>query len=290
MRLPLAVLCALLVPAAEAAAPSAEAVKLAGEQKIFSAQGAAAALHMAPGTLGDSESLPAVNDASRSKGGLFEAPRLSPLRGAAGPGAEVGRLSLASQLDRHRDLLTRQLGTSNWNLSVAGDAGFKTFYITFQQGPKLIIKPLGDLNRLRSREGVDIEIEPGLVYNFHVRVGFPDVIRDSALEITPVSNERWRDHEILLGEVLDAVKARSYVFRSQGVEYWVLYGTDVDSATNALAESRSLLFFNYARMNSKGWPLAESSLPVGQATGVSFGDQKVVLERTAGGELVIRSR
>ena len=65
-------------------------------------------------------------------------------------GAELGRMQLGAQLDRHRDLLNRQLGSSAWDISVAGDAAFNTYFVTFRQGAKLVIAPMGDINRLRN--------------------------------------------------------------------------------------------------------------------------------------------
>lgn len=286
MRLSLAVLCALLVPAAEAAAPSVEAVKLAAEQKILAAPASAAALRLEPGTLGAPRTSGLAAEASRSDEGLMEAPQLSPLSAYPRTTAEVGRVNLANLLDRHRDLVNRQLGASKWDISVAGDAGFKNFFLTFQQRGKFIIRPLGDLNRLRDRDGVDIEIEPGLTYNFHATPKIWD-LRGSTVELYPAGNTQGPEHEVTLGEVLDAVKARSYVFKANGVEYWALHGTDVDPATNALAQTRSFLFFNWAGMSSKAWPIAESALPLGQPTAVKFGNSRVILTRTAGGELVV---
>jgi hypothetical protein len=69
----------------------------------------------------------------------------------------------------------------------------------------------------------------------------------------------------------------------------VLHGTDVDPATNKLVDSRSLLFIHEAGMSTKAWPVAESALPAGQPTTVSFGDNQYVLTRSADGRLTIAS-
>ncbi|OGR84520.1 MAG: hypothetical protein A3J74_01595 [Elusimicrobia bacterium RIFCSPHIGHO2_02_FULL_57_9] len=204
-------------------------------------------------------------------------------------GPIVGRIKLAAQLDRHRDLINRVLGNSAWNISVAGDPGFKNIFFTFQQGEKLVVRPVGDPKRLRSAQGVDVEIEPGLTYNFKVKITIWDPIRGSKVLITPAKGTKGpRYDDLKTGALLDAAKARSYVFNSNGIEYWTLYGTDVDPATNSLKDSRSFLFLHENGMNTQAWQLAESTLPVDQPVVVAFGDANFVLTRTAAGELLIQ--
>lgn len=218
---------------------------------------------------------------------LLQDPKAAPIEETRVRGEIVGRFKLAAQLDRHRDLLTKPLGPKTWNISAAGDAGLKNYYLTFQLAGRLEIRPLGDLNRLRGK-GIDVEIEPGVVYNFKVSVNIFNPARGSTLNITPVGATRGPRHDVKTGIILDAVKARSYVFNADGVEYWALYGTDVDPATGKLADTRTFLFVHEAGLSSKAWTLAEAQLPVGQSVQVDFGGNKYVLTRTVEGELLIR--
>lgn len=215
----------------------------------------------------------------------IEDPHLKPLLvNHAGP--IVGRINLAAQLQRHHDLLTRPLGGATWNISAAGDAAFKTYFLAFEQGARLVNAPLGDLNRLRG-DGIDVTVEPGVVYNFKVSINIFNPVRGSTLEIHPSKGTRGPSHDVKTGVVIDAVKARSTVFSSDDVEYWALYGIDVDPATNQRTATKSYLFIHMDGLSSKAWPVSESTLPIGQAASVTFGDNQYVLERTAT-ELLVR--
>lgn len=278
MKLFLVSLAALIIPSAHAS-PSLEDLKVLGENRFLSVPHHGILRTAAPQKAGASQ--------ESSEEPFLQNPQPQPLPPSQQLGAVVGRAKLAQQLDRHRDLLTRQLGRSVWDIGVAGDAAFKTYYATFRQGSRLVLAPLGDLNRLRG-DGIDVTIEPGVVYNLHVTINIFNPVRGSTLEITPARGTVGPEHEVKTGVLLDSIKAHSFVFSSQGVEYWMLYGTDVDPKTNQLAGTRSLLFMNEAGMNSKAWPLAEDSLKVGEPTAVSFGDKRLVLTRSAEGELLIQ--
>jgi hypothetical protein len=218
---------------------------------------------------------------------ILQDPAATLLAPARIAGGVVASVRLAGQLDRHRDLLTRQLGPTTWNISVAGDPAFKTWFLTFSNGSRLVIAPLGDLNRLRG-DGIDVTVEPGVVYNFHVSINIFNPVRGSTLEIHAANGTSGPDHDINTGDLLDAIKAKSFVFNADGNEYWMLYGTDVDPATNTLGKTRSFAFIHEAGMSTKAWPMAESSLPEASPVGVTFGDKRLVLLRTADGALQIQ--
>lgn len=201
-------------------------------------------------------------------------------------GKEAGRVSLPAQLDRHQDLLTRQLGAAARLISVAGDAGFKNYFLTFIWGQTLAISPLGELGRLRG-DGIDVRVDAQTVTNFKVSINIFSPVRGSTLKLTAVQGTKGPNHEIKTGVVLDAVKARSYVFKAKGVEYWLLHGTDVDPATNTRTATRSLLFINEAGTSSKAWPLSESELPVDADIAVTLKD-RLILRRSADGTLTIK--
>lgn len=216
---------------------------------------------------------------------ILEDPNLQPrdFTGVAGP--KVGQVKLADLLDRHRNLLTRPLGGQPWDISLAGDSTFDKKFFTFAQPAKLVIAPMGD-----PRDGVDVTIAPGVVYNFRIAIDYFNPIRGSTLHVKPVQGTNGPAHEIKTGALLDAIKSKAYVFRANNKEYWLLHGTDVDPATNTLATTKSLLFFHLDGTNSKGWPVAESSLKDGQGVSVSLGGTNLVLLRTAEGELLIHTQ
>lgn len=184
------------------------------------------------------------------------------------PGLLVSRMGLAAQLDRHHYIVRLQYGSSLWDVGVAGDAAFKSYYLTFKQGDELRIAPLGDIKRLRN--GVDIEIKPGLVYNFKLSLALIDPLRRSTLVMKPAKGTRGPSHNLKLGDVIDAVKRQSFIFSADGSEYWGFYGTDVDRNTGVLTDTRSFLFIHYNGLDSKAWPLNESALPVGQSVHVEM--------------------
>lgn len=263
----LAVLCAILMPGRSLAALSPEAAKISGND-LFQMRTAASLME----TSWPTES-------------LLEDPRLQPrdFTGIAGP--KVGQVKLADLLDRHRNLVTRPLGGQPWDISLAGDSTFDKKFFTFAQPDKLVIAPMGD-----PREGVDVTIAPGVVYNFRIVIEYFNPIRGSTLHIKPVQGTQGASHEIKTGVLLDAIKSKSYVFRANNKEYWLLHGTDVDPATNTLATTKSLLFFHLNGTSSKGWPIAESSLKDGQGVAVNLGGTNLVLLRTPEGELLIHTQ
>lgn len=227
---------------------------------------------------------------SPDAGPVLQDPKLDPMQPAEAPRVRVADMDLVVQLDRHRDLLKKQLGPSNWDIGVAGDPGFKSYFLTFRQGQRLVIAPLGDdLNRLRG-DGINATVEPGVVYNFKVSINIFNPVRGSTLNISPVNGTRGPKHSLKTGELLDSVKAHSTVFSSDGIEYWGLHGTDVDPATNTLAKTRSFLFIHMDGMNSKAWPLAQDSLPLDTPAGVDFGGNKFSLTRTVSALLIRKSR
>lgn len=201
-------------------------------------------------------------------------------------GREAGRLSLPAQLDKHQDLLSRQLGALARLISVAGDGGFKNYFLTFIWGDALAIAPLGELGRLRG-SGIDVRVDGSTVYNFKVSINIFNPVRGSTMKMTAVQGTKGPNHDVKTGVILDAVKARSYVFKAKGVEYWLLHGTDVDPATNRRAATRSLLFINEAGTSSKAWPLAETELPVDVDVAVTLKD-RLILRRGADGTLTIK--
>ena len=187
---------------------------------------------------------------------------LSPLSPFSPAGRPLARMRLAAQLDRQQALVRLRLGGADWDLGVAGDAAFKKYYLTFTRAGLLRVAPLGDLNRLRG-SGIEVQIEPGLVYRFRLSISWLNPVRGSTLEITPARGTRGPSHELNTGELVDAVKARSFVFSVDGDEYWTFYGTDVDGSTGLPGATCSLLFIHFDGLSTRAWPLAESALPLG---------------------------
>lgn len=210
---------------------------------------------------------------------FFLEPKATPLTGGSLVGDLLGHFRLADQLDRHRSLSHLKLGARAWDVSVAGDAGFARYYLTLRDGAELRVAPLGDINRLRG-EGVDIQVEDGVVYNFHLSINIFNPVRGSTFEIRPVRGTRGQSYAIKTGALLDAVRDHSFVFSAGGAEYWTLYGTDVDPATGGLAATRSFLFVHMDGLKSNAWPMAEAALPAGQPRRVTFRSD-LVLARSA---------
>ena len=202
-------------------------------------------------------------------------------------GREVVRVNLEQQLDRNLHLMNRQFGARAWDVGSVGDLASKNYFFTFTSGADVKIAPVGDVNRLRGK-GIDVRVDAATVYNFRLQATLP--IRSSRLIMTPINGTQGPSHNMKIGEVLDAVKAKSVVFKADRVEYWLQYGRDVQADGSAFKDTRSFLFIHEAGLNSKAWPLAESSLPVGQATEVDLDGTTLVLIRTAAGELIVASR
>ncbi len=276
-----AVLTLLLAPGARAA--TLETLKLRSNEAFLGAHASPTALGLTPIKL-TLERL--VERPPELKEPVLLDPKPRPVKINAIK-AEVGRMNLPKFLDSHRDMFTLRLGANDWDVSVAGDAGFQKYYLTFARGDTLLIRALGDLNRLRGR-GIDVRIDDKTAYNFKVAINIFNPVRGSTMKITPIQGTRGPRHRIKTGKILDRVREKSYVFKASGKEYWGLYGTDVDPVTETLGDTRSFLFINEAGMSTKAWPLAETKLPIDQPTAVDFEGTKLVLVRTAG-ELIINS-
>lgn len=213
-------------------------------------------------------------------------PHLEAFPQALGP--LLGVMPLTERLDSHRDLLPLRLGAADWNVSIAADSKFDAQYLSFQRGDVLVLRRLKDLNELRG-EGVVVKIDDKTTYRFKVSINIFSPVRGSTLHITPEAGTQGPKHAIKTGAVLDAVKRESFVFKAEGKEYWALFGTDVDPATDTLATTHSLLFINEAGLSSKAWPVAETALPEGAPTAVSLENTKLVMVRGADGRLAIHS-
>ena len=274
----LALFAALAAPA-QILARGLEAVRLGGEEQWRLLEASLKAI-------GPLRTALHQRDQSPPRRPLLQDPRLKPLDPAEAPGRTIGSVRLPDLLDRHRTLIARQLGSLAWGISMAGDAAFKNTFLTFAREAALVIAPVGDLNRLRG-DGVTVTIAPGVTYNLRVSINILDPVRGSTLKITAVNKTNGPSHEIKTGVILAALKAKSYVFKSKGKEYWLLHGTDVDPATNTLAGTRSLLFIHEEGLSSKAWPLAESSLGAGQPVSVALDDTRLVLVRDDQGGLSI---
>ena len=152
-----------------------------------------------------------------------------------------------------------------------------------------MIKRIDDLNRLRGH-GVVVDADAQTHYRVKVTINIFSPVRGSTVNLDPVNGTRGPAHKIKTGEVLDQVKGHSFVFRADGKEFWLLYGTDVDPKTDQLAATRSLVFVHEAGLDSKAWPVAEAQLAPGAAISVDLGGTVLVLVRTVDGTLRIHDR
>jgi hypothetical protein len=226
--------------------------------------------------------------AGRRREPVLQAPLVpAPVRPALAPGKEVGRADLAALFTANRRLMNKVFGARALDLGGMTDAAFSKYYLTFTDAKGTILAPLGDLNRLRGN-GIDLRIDAATVYNFKVSVNIFSPARGSKLKMTPVQGTRGPSHEVKTGAVLDAVKARSFIFRAGGTEFWLLYDRDVLPDGSGLADTRSFLFIKEDGLSSKAWPLAESALAIDAPATVNLGGTKVSLTRTADAKLVVR--
>jgi hypothetical protein len=203
------------------------------------------------------------------------------------PGAVVGQVTLSALMSANRRLVTRQFGGRTLELGIVSDAAFSQKYLTFSDAKTTSLAHLGDMNRLRGA-GVDARIDASTVYNFKAVINIFSPVRGSTLKMTPAQGTRGPAHEMKTGALLDAIRAKSFVFKAKGVELWLSYDADVLPDGSGFAGTRSFLFTKEDGLSSKAWPLAEAKLPLGSSAAVDLGGLKLTLTRTASGELVIR--
>jgi hypothetical protein len=205
------------------------------------------------------------------------------------PMPSLGNVNLTEQFDRNLHVLNKVLGSRSYEIGLTADAGAKTRFFTFTSAAGTVLGKIGSLDDLRGK-GVDVRIDANTSYNFRVEVGdiFDDPIHKSIVHITPIAGTNGPTHEFTTGVLLDAVKAKSSLFSIDGEPYWVFYGRDAKTDGSGFANTRSFLFTHEAGMSTKAWPVAESALPLNQATTVALGDVNVSMTRTAT-ELIINS-
>lgn len=212
---------------------------------------------------------------------------LKPMRPSRAPGPVVGTAVLSKLKSANRRVTTRQFGARTLDLGIASDASFKNKYFTFTDAKATTLAPLGDMNRLRG-DGVDARVDARTVYNFKVSVNIFSPVRGSTLKMTPVQGTAGPKHEMKTGALLDAIKAKSFVFKAKGVELLLSYDADVLPDGSGFAGTNSFLFTKEDGLSSKAWPLNESKLPLDTSAAVDLGGIKLTLTRTSAGTLVIR--
>lgn len=210
-----------------------------------------------------------------------------PMSPSRAPGGVVGKAVLSQLKSANRRVTARQFGARALDLGIASDASFKNKYFTFTDAKATTLAPLGDMNRLRGK-GVDARVDAKTVYNFKVVVNIFSPVRGSTLKMTPVQGTAGPKHEMKTGALLDAIKARSFVFKAKGVELLLSYDSDVLPDGSGFAGTHSFLFTKEDGLSSKAWPLAESRLPLDTPAIVDLGGIKLALTRTTAGELIIR--
>lgn len=202
-------------------------------------------------------------------------------------GVIVGKIALPVLISANRHILTRQFGARTLDLGIVSNAAFSEKFFTFTDPKTTTLAPLGDMNRLRG-DGVDARIDARTVYNFKVVVNIFSPVRGSTLKMTPIQGTDGPKHEMKTGALLDAIRAKSYVFKAKDQELWLSYDADVLPDGSGFADTRSFLFTKQDGLSSKAWPLAEAKLPVDTGVTVDLGGIGLTLTRTSSGELVIR--
>jgi len=202
-------------------------------------------------------------------------------------GPVVGKVALSALKSANRRITARQFGARTLDLGIASDASFSNKYFTFSDAKATTLAPLGDMNRLRGA-GVNARVDAKTVYNFKVAVNIFSPVRGSTLKMAPAPGSGGPAHEMKTGALLDAIKARSFVFKAKGQELLLSYDADVLPDGSGFAATNSFLFTKEDGLSSKAWPLNESKLPLDTAGVVDLGGIKLTLTRTASGELIIR--
>ena len=207
-----------------------------------------------------------------------------------GPQVEVGPLlgafALAERLDSHSDLYTLQLGAKTYDISLASDPTFDVQYLSFRREDQQILHRIKNVNDLRGK-GVNVRLDEATVYNFKVKANIFSPARGSTLKVTPVNGTQGPSHSIKTGNILDAVERESFVFKTGGKEFWLLYGTDIDPATDQPTDTRSFLIIHEEGLSSKAWPIAEGRVEAGKPLVVGLGDTQIALVKTLSEQLRI---
>jgi len=201
--------------------------------------------------------------------------------------AVVGKVVLSALKSANRHVVTRQFGARPLDLGIVSDASFANKYFAFSDAKTTTLAPIGDMNRLRG-EGINARIDAKTVYNFKVVVNIFSPVRGSTLKMTPVQGTTGPAHEMKTGALLDAIKAKSFVFKAKGQELLLSYDSDVLPDGSGFAATNSFLFTKEDGLSSKAWPLAESKLPLDTSAAVDLDGIKLTLTRTSSGELIIR--
>lgn len=202
-------------------------------------------------------------------------------------GPVIGKVVLSSLMSANRHLTTKQFGARTLDLGIVSDAAFSNKYFTFTDAKATTLAPLGDINRLRGA-GIDARIDASTVYNFKVIVNIFSPVRGSTFKMTPVQGTNGPTHDMKTGALLDATRAKSFVFKAKSVELWLSYDADVLPDGSGFAATRSFLFTKEDGLSSKAWPLAEAKLPLDTSASVDLDGIILNLTRTAAGELIIR--
>jgi hypothetical protein len=210
-----------------------------------------------------------------------------PMSPFAANGPVVGRAVLSALMSANRHFTTRQFGARTLDLGIASDAAFANKYFTFSDAKTTTLAPLGDLNRLRGA-GINARIDANTVYNFKISVNIFSPVRGSTLKMSPVQGTSGPASDMKTGALLDATRAKSFVFKAKGQELWLSYDADVLPDGSGFASTHSFLFTKEDGLSSKAWPLAEANLPVDTSASVDLGGLKLNLTRTSAGELLIR--
>lgn len=229
---------------------------------------------------------PRINAAPKASEPILQFPDILEMDNIEPMGSLLGSFALADCLDAHADLFTLELGDKSYDLSLASDPGFDKQYFAFRREGRILLHKIENANELR-KKGIVVRLDGSTAYKFKVSVNIFSPTRGSTLNITPERGTRGPSHKIKTGDILDAIERKSFRFRTGGKEFWLLYGTDADPATGALADTRSFLFIHEDGLSSKAWPVPEKRLNPGKALLIDLGDTKISLVKTPEGRLRI---
>lgn len=257
------------------AAQSLESVYIKS-QRLFSQQGKEAP-----------KPVSALQQRDPRLGPVFERARTQKVPPSIGLADPIGKVNLASQLDKQLTMLQPKLGANPWYVGAAANSATNGFFITFMPLTKdrVIVESIS-YDRLKGN-GQIVVLDEKTSYRVRLSPNIFDPVRGSMIYLDPVNGTAGASHKYKTGYLLDLTKQNSYVFKAKGKEFWLLYGTDIDEQNKKFADTRSFGFVNEAGMNTKVWTLPEAQVPVGEARAVALGDTVIRLLKTAAGELQI---
>lgn len=196
-----------------------------------------------------------------------------------------GSVVLENLLNRVLFLGTVELGGNLWYLGSGIAANEDDLYITFiPQTRKSVVAEKLDRQRLGG-SGRVIDLDEKTRYRIKLKINLGNPVRGSTINLDPMTPAFSKKYQLKTGDLLDSIKANSYVFQIQGKEFWLLYGRDIEPQQRRFAATRSLGFLQEAGLKTQLWTLPETQLPENETVPMKLGNVLLNLQKTTDGYL-----